>query len=133
MPLYRINPTRAAPVLRWASNLGGATTRALLEFPGGVLSVAVMPLQEALTLAAAGLPLPVAARHRVEAYKALQSEKAKEAERREAPRRKAREEAQAAKEERQAEKRRAGEEARKERLRLKRRAARARDDRGTAK
>lgn len=96
---YRITPASGVPVLRCAATLKGATRGGLREFPQGLLSVDVVGIPELARLAAEGVPLPVAARHRVEVRRAVQREKAKADARVEAFREKQREKVRAKQEE----------------------------------
>lgn len=124
MTVYRLTPEQGASVLRCAGNLARATARGLREFPAGLRSVDVVDLHELAELAASGVPLPVAARQRLEVYKATQRERAKAAAKvaaiREAVREKAAEKVRAKREE---------EQARKEAEKAQRRAAKAAEKR----
>jgi hypothetical protein len=102
MIIYRLTPQQGVPVLRHAASTKGATSRGLREFPAGLRSVEPIGLPELAALAAAGVPLPVAARQRLEVYKAVQREKAKANARAEAIREKAREKVRAKREEERA-------------------------------
>jgi Skp family chaperone for outer membrane proteins len=77
MPVYRLTPQRGAPVVRLAGNIAKATASGLRLFPAGLQSVDVVGNQELAELDAAGVPLPVAARQRLEVYKAVMRERAK--------------------------------------------------------
>jgi N-methylhydantoinase A/oxoprolinase/acetone carboxylase beta subunit len=108
MTIYRLTPEHGAPVLRHAASIKGASSRGLREFPAGLRSVEVVGLAELTALAAAGVPLPAAARQRLEVHKAVERERARSAAKvqavREAIREKAREAARAKREEEQARK-----------------------------
>lgn len=69
VPLYRVTPAGAAPCIRQAPSITGATARGNREFPGGLQSVEVLTVPELAQMAADGLPLPVAARATVVAYR----------------------------------------------------------------
>lgn len=108
MTVFRLSPVQGAPVLRCAGSIKAATSRGLREFPCGLRSVEPVGPPELAVLAAGGYPLPVAARQRLEVYKATQRERAKAAAKvaaiREAVREKAAEKARAKREEEQARK-----------------------------
>ena len=67
--MYLVKPTGKAGCLRQAGSLARATKSAAWEFPAGVESVRVVRVQELTDMAAAGTPLPPAARRIVAAHK----------------------------------------------------------------
>jgi hypothetical protein len=78
MPLYRLMPQQGAPIFIQAGNLAKANSIGLREFPAGMLrSAGPISVQEMAALDAEGVPLPVAARQRLEVYRAVQRERAK--------------------------------------------------------
>ena len=67
--MYLVNPAGKAACLRQATSLARAVESAAREFPAGVESVRVVRAQELVDMAAAGTPLPPAARRIVAAHK----------------------------------------------------------------
>jgi colicin import membrane protein len=129
MTIYRLTPEQGAPILCQATRIAKATARGRQQFPSGLRSVEPVSPPELAALAAAGVPLPVAARQRLEVYKAVQRERARGAARAEAIRdsihEKAREAARAKREEEAARKAALKAEARAEREAAKRKKAAA--------
>ena len=67
--MYLVKPIGKGPCLRQAGSLARATQRAAKEFPAGVETVRVVRAQELADMAAAGTPLPPAARRIVAAHR----------------------------------------------------------------